>query len=104
MANQWRVGSHATSIRTDGDGWTRVRYHSTDVVSFKNGEVILNSGGWRTNTTKTRMNQANNQFGLGYRVFQKNHDWFVEDRESGEVANFEDLMRLPASFSPTQSD
>lgn len=30
-----------------------------------------------TNTTKLRMNQAANQFGLGFGVYQKNHAWFV---------------------------
>jgi len=54
-----------------------VRYHSTDVVVVHNGEVTLNTNGWKTVTTKRRMNQAANQFGLGYYVFQEHHDWYV---------------------------
>lgn len=72
------VGTHKTSIRTE-DGMTHIRYHNTDVVSFNEIEIILRSGGYQTLTTKTRMNQAARQFGLAFRVFQKNHEWFVED-------------------------
>ena len=67
----------ATKIEQDADG-THVRYHSTRVVSIHpNGDVTLRTGGWRTNTTKTRMNQAANQFGLKFRVYQQDFDWFV---------------------------
>jgi hypothetical protein len=35
-----------------------VQYHNTDVVTYKaDGRVILNSGGWKTPTTKARMNE-----------------------------------------------
>jgi len=54
-----------------------VRYHNTDVVVVKNGEVTLNTDGWKTVTTKRRMNQAANQFGLGYHVFQEDYEWYV---------------------------
>ena len=69
----------ATSVRSE-DGWTHVRYHLTDVVSFKRDFVILRTGGWFTATTKLRMNQAANQFGLGYHVYQKQFAWFVRFR------------------------
>ena len=29
-------------------------------------------------TTKARMNQVSSQFDLGYYVFQKNFEWFVD--------------------------
>jgi hypothetical protein len=31
-----------------------------------------------TKTTKLRMNQASNQFSLGYRVYQKDKKWYAE--------------------------
>ena len=35
-----------------------VQYHATDVVTYKaDGRVILNSGGWKTVTTKCRINE-----------------------------------------------
>jgi hypothetical protein len=40
--------------------------------------VTLNTGGWKSNTTKTRMNQFSAQFcGNAYRVYQDKGDWFV---------------------------
>ena len=71
------ISGTATTISTR-EGTTFVTYHSTDVVSFNREEIILNTGGWFTATTKTRMNQASNQFDLGYRVFQDKGRWFVD--------------------------
>lgn len=71
----------ATNIRTEGEPGSRLtvcRYHSTDVVSFNDHFVYLNTGGWRTKTTKVRMNQAACQFGLGFRVFQDGGEWYIE--------------------------
>lgn len=43
---------------TESDGTRHIRLHKTDVVTFKpNGDVILNTGGWRTLTTKARINE-----------------------------------------------
>ena len=81
MANMHKIGSTATTVRTE-DGYTIVRYHNTDVVKFNSDEIVLNTGGWKTNTTKARMNQASNVYGLGYRVYQKDWEWFVEYRDN----------------------
>ncbi len=56
---------------------TVVTYHGTDVVSFNEKEIILKTGGWKSVTTKLRMNQASNQYDLGYMVSQKDFSWFV---------------------------
>lgn len=53
-------------------------YHRTAVVTVNADKSIrLDSGGWKTNTTRTAMNQASNQDELGFRVFQRAGDWFV---------------------------
>ncbi len=73
------VGKVATTITTDAGGVMRVTYHDTDVVTvYPNGRIDLDNGGWFTPTTKVRMNQASAQFGLGFQVFQKDWDWFVD--------------------------
>ena len=67
----------ATAIEQDEQG-THVRYHSTRVVTIHpSGDVTLRTGGYRTNTTKCRMNQAANQFSLGFHVYQQDFGWFV---------------------------
>lgn len=73
------IGKVATSVKRDEMGVLRVTYHATDVVTvFPDGEIILNTGGYFSHTTKTRMNQAANQFSLGFQVWQKNFEWFVD--------------------------
>jgi len=91
MAQTQEVRGVATSIRTE-NGTTTVKYHNTDVVSFDSNFVVLDSGGWQTVTTKLRMNQASNQFGLGYSVFQKDREWFVD--WDGQTLPFKDCMIL----------
>ena len=77
MAQQYQIGTHKTKVSTES-GVTSVKYHNTKVVTFSEDAIMLNTGGWFTPSTKTRMNQTSNQFGLGFRVYQKNFDWFVE--------------------------
>lgn len=73
-------GKATTVAHNPRDKTTTVTYHNTAVVvvDWEKRRVILNSGGWRTPTTKLRMNQAANEFGLPYHVFQKDHNWFVK--------------------------
>ena len=72
------IGKHRTTIKTDDNDFTIVKYHQTDVVKFDETSIILNTGGWTTNTTKNRMNQTSQKFDLGFSVFQKNWEWFLE--------------------------
>ena len=40
------------------DGTKVIRFHHTDIMEFpKKGGVVLNTGGWKTVTTKARMNE-----------------------------------------------
>ena len=86
------VGKVATSILTDDDGMTKIIYHSTPVVKFNDKRIILNSGGWRTSTTKIRMNQAANQFKLGFSVHQKKYDWFVSFDGDDAIPFFDGMI------------
>ena len=91
MAQTQKVSGVATKIFTD-NGMTNVVYHKTAVVKFNHSKIVLNSGGWRTVTTKTRMNQTSNQFNLGYQVFQKDFEWYVDFK--GQTLEFTDGMEL----------
>jgi hypothetical protein len=85
MSQTQRLGTVATNIRTEGN-FTIIRYHDTDVVKFTPEVIVLDNGGWQTATTKTRMNQASNQFGLDYTVKQKGFSWSVEYK--GKIHQF----------------
>lgn len=80
MGQQQTVGKHKTTVSVS-DGWTRVVYHKTTVVKFNQSQIVLDTGGWITSTTKTRMNQTSNQFGLGFGVHQKNFQFYVSFKD-----------------------
>jgi hypothetical protein len=57
-----------------------VRYHRTNIVTFcADGNVILNSNGYRTSTTKSKINEyAPRNFGL----YQRSGVWYVWTRNA----------------------
>ena len=59
------------------NGRITVVYHNTMVVDVTPEHITLDTGGWKTVTTKRRMNQASTQFNLGYTVYQQKGQWFV---------------------------
>lgn len=97
MAQSKEFRGTARHIRQDGHK-TIYSYHRTDIVTVDPNQagtskaITLNSGGWRTPTTKLAMNQASNQFGLGFQVYQHNHDWYVDAGYPEGVLPFHDGM------------
>lgn len=83
MSQQYKLGSGHATVKTDKTGITTVTFWNTNIIKFDSKIITLNSGGYRTATTKTRMNQASNQFNLGYTVAQENYKWYVyfQDRK-----------------------
>ena len=108
MTQTSKVTGVATTVYTDEDGSLCVKYHNTTVWRKRpDGSVMLNAGGWKTATTKNRMNQAFNQFGPAYySVFQKRGDWFVWIRGTKTDIPFEDdALELPRVIEqPTMDD
>ena len=58
--------------------------------------MLLFDGGWQSNTTKSRLNALCYEFATGYKVFQKNWDWFVADFHNNAV-DFVDGIELAIS-------
>lgn len=72
-------------------GETVVRFHQTDIVRIhEDGSVLLNSGGFRTATTKSRMNDY---LPPGVSLFQKDGEWYI--RHSNKLLTpYEDRMTV----------
>ena len=80
-----KLSSYKT-VYIDNDEGGLVIYQNTKIVEWdNNGNVTLNSDGWETVTTKRKMNQASNQFGLHFGVTQRDFKWIVT------IAGFEDI-------------
>lgn len=81
-----------TSTSVDDQGMHRVVFHTTPVVQFDSNRILLDSGGWKSATTKKRMNQASREHQLGFLVKQADDDWVVSFQ--GDVIPFTDGMEL----------
>lgn len=74
-----------------------VIYHYTTVFFYDKIKnlVILNSNGWNTSTTKSRINQAISEFieNANISLFQKNYNWYVK-MPAGNIVEFFDGMLI----------
>ena len=68
--------------------------HRTAIAVYDHNlkAIKLNSGGYTTNTTKSRLNAILEEVKFGARVFQKNFNWFIS--YNNEVKSFFDGMIL----------
>lgn len=68
----------ATYLKKNGDNIELV-YHRTAVATYtKDNKIVLNSGGYRSLTTKVRMNSA---LGNRAQVFQHKHRWYYSTND-----------------------
>ena len=81
------------TYRVTVDGQPGVKYHSTVIILRVSNGYRLDSGHYRTSTTKQRLNAL---MPPGYGLFQKRYDWFVT-LTYGEVVEFEDGMVIAGS-------
>jgi hypothetical protein len=81
---------HTTVI--DVENLVSVTYHATTVASLSDGVLVLNSGGWLTATTKSRINEFCDALGLPVKVYQFNFDWYVKAGKAN--LNFVDGMTI----------
>jgi hypothetical protein len=87
------TGIRETRVQKDVLGrYIALRYHDTEVIRwYQDGRVVLNTGGFRTATTKARMNEYANA-----RIFQKNFIWCYSADAHHSLAgkNYNDLDNI----------
>lgn len=80
---------HNTKIVQDGTSYSIILHNTRIVTYHADGSVTLNSGGYQTVTTKSRMNEVLPQF---VRVVQIKEKWWVQDaRDKSKVAFFDGM-------------
>ena len=68
---------YATRVQRRDDGSIVIRQHSTDIVTYmKDGTIVLTSGGWKTPTTKDRLNRYS-----GIRLYQSKGVWYIDEMD-----------------------
>ena len=83
----WRKDN--TEVYTNDNNASLVYLHGNHIATVTDNNVRVFDGGWRTNTTKSRLNVIINEFcdALTDGVFQKDYQWFIKD--NNEVVEFE---------------
>lgn len=75
---KWWKSKKATKVYwSPSQGMYVCVYHKTPVVKWNDKWIILNSGGFRTVTTKRRMNEVSEIYDLGFDVSQSNFEWWL---------------------------
>lgn len=71
------------------DGIHKVRLYETDIYIDKGNYIILNTGGWQTIITKTRINDL---LPIGY-IYQKAGVWYY-DNNNGSIVRYFDWIEI----------
>lgn len=89
-----------TYLKRYEDGVIALRLHQTDIIQYKpNGTIILNSGGWKTVTTKARMNEY---LPRQYGILQEKGVWYVAlSNGYNKDMLYSDGMKLTKNTKPT---
>lgn len=89
------------TTNTDHYKFYEVILHNTTVFTMADGVVTLNSGGWRTSTTKVAINRAFDLLNVPARLWQKNFEWYVTF--DGLTLDFHDGIRLDGRLRSVMS-
>lgn len=85
-----RIVDHNTIEYERENGERVIRLHLTDIVTFKpNGRIVLNTGDWKTVTTRDRINKQLEAHCPGWHVWNEQNEmylgrgwWGSEDRKT----------------------
>lgn len=86
-----KLANNTLIVRGAEDSIGVVLHRTTIVRYYPDGRIQLDSGGWRTVTTKQRINQL---LPYPWRLDQTKYEWHVRDIRSQESFEFEDGMML----------
>ena len=84
----------AVSVRLWGHGIAHIELPE-DGSTEQRGTVVLSSCGYHTVTTKERLNWVLQDLKTGMFIFQKDHEWYVNDLNTGARYDFRDGFTAP---------
>lgn len=81
--NRRKIANNTWAEIEPESGRIMVKFHDTNIIrAFPNGYWFLTNGGFKTVTTKQRLNRF-----TPFQVWQKNHVWYT--RKNGEDIEFD---------------
>ena len=91
--NNWSNSNTFVEYNSNTNCSTIVLHRTAIAVYDHNTQALkLNTGGWQTVTTKSRLNAILEEVKYGAKVFQKNFNWFV--KYQNQTVDFIDGMIL----------
>jgi hypothetical protein len=91
-SKDWRLDN--TEV-TNEDGVSIVKLHGNKIAEVGDTFIKLYDGGWRTVTTKSRLNAILSVHGCNFDgVFQKKGEWFFHDSARSMSIPFESGMEV----------
>jgi len=91
----------ANTLQYKSRDTTYYQYHETDVVKQRMGIYILNTGRWRTKTTKDRINQILEEAQIPLQISQKDNVWYVVNKHhSNTYMEFYEGIQLIGPHKP----
>jgi hypothetical protein len=74
-----------------------VRLHDNLICKiFPSGRVMdLSDCGWKSTTTKSRLNVILDEFAPGYGIFQKNFDWYFQTSRTSKPEEWQGRLSVP---------
>ena len=83
-----KLGYATWVVSRISEGEYGIRHHNTIIVRYlPDNDVVLDTGGWLSLTTKERLNQF---IPLRYSIYQRNFEWFVLDSMAGRTFEYFD--------------
>ena len=84
---------------TDSGRIVSVRLHGNEICAIRpdSQHIWLSDCGYQTRTTKGRLNVLLLCFSRGFRIYQKNFDWFLSGY-GGEDVSFDGFESVPLSM------
>ena len=91
--NNWSNSNTFVSYN-ESTNCSTVVLHRTAIATYDHNTsaLKLNTGGWHSVTTKSRLNAILSELKCGFRVFQKNFDWYLST--NNQTVDFWDNMIL----------
>ena len=71
-----------------------VYLHGNHIATILETSLELYTCGWKTKTTKSRLNAILQEHGNGARIFQQNFEWVVIDSDNNDPIPFTEGMIL----------
>jgi|8_EtaG_2_1085327.scaffolds.fasta_scaffold12079_5 hypothetical protein len=77
--------------KTDAFPYYTIRLHGNRIIDIYEDRILPSDGGWQSVTTKARLNEY---LPRGFRVFQKNWEWYLEDTYANTSFPFGDVYYI----------